>query len=313
MNPDITADQHAVWKTALALQLRIANGDRFQDFFNEVMTASHGDKYVPIRAHGSLGDKGCDGYTRDDGCVYQCYGALNAKLNVGTFTKKMTKDLATAQTKLSAIMLRWAMVHNLDGLPTDVLLHFEQLRHAHPKYPLAMMSRDAFERMVFSLTIQQIEGLIGTAIALKGSRDLDAKALSDLIAGIVEAADAPEPPDWDPKTVPSDKMDFNKIPGHWRRLLKAHADLSVEVTAYFRRQVDPTVGDQVASVLKTRYIELRQQELSAGDILDSLHESVVSSGTGLPAPEIQQAGFAILAHFFDSCEIFEDHPDKVPA
>jgi len=40
------------------------------------MEKLHGDDFVRIRPLGSLGDKGCDGYLRSNGQVFQCYGKL---------------------------------------------------------------------------------------------------------------------------------------------------------------------------------------------------------------------------------------------
>lgn len=313
MNPDITNDQLAVWKIALALRMRAADGDKFQDFFADVMAARHGEDFVAIRAHGSLGDKGCDGYTRDDGRVFQCYGALNAKINVSTFTNKMSNDFASAKEKLPTIMKRWTMAHNLEGLPVDVLTHFEAMRMENADFDLRMFGRVSFEEIIFDLPITKIEALVGPAYALKGARDLNAKVLSDLISGIMKTANDPEPPSMDPKKVPADKLEFNRIPWHWRHSITAHMDLTPMVQDYFDRSGDPTVGDQVAKVMNDRYIELRQQGLAPGAILDALLESVVYSADGLPSQPVQMAGTTILAHFFDSCDIFEDKPEKVPA
>lgn len=313
MNPDITEDEKAAWKVQLALRLRTVNGDAFQDFFADLMRAWHGDNFVPIRAHGSLGDKGCDGYTLGDGRVYQCYGAVDAKLNVATFTRKMSTDFAAAKAKLPQIMKRWSMVHNLEALPIDVLLHFQSMAENHPQYDMKMMARDGFEAIIFNLPTHKIKSLIGPALVLKGALDLNAVALKELIAGIAKAANDPAPPAGDPKPVPDDKMEFNKVPWHWRRSLQAHMLLTPIIAEYFEYHGDPTVGDQVAVVLRNRYLELKQQGLPPGTILDALLESVVNSGAGLPTTAIQQAGITILAHFFDSCEVFEDHPMKVPA
>jgi len=314
MNSEITDDQLTVWKVSLALRLRQLSGDAFQDFFADVMVAKHGEGYIPIRAHGALGDKGLDGYTTEDGCVHQCYGAHNGTLKVSTFTKKMTTDLGTAKLKLSPIMKSWAMVHNLDDLPTDVLLHFEQMKADNPDIKFKMFSRDSFEKTVFDLPLTAIEKLIGVAVALKGSRDLDVKALSELVTAIAAAADGLDPIVSEPKPVPVDKLEFNKVPMHWRRLIISHLDLAALVGSFFAEHRDPTIGEAVSTVLRTRYIELRQQtELTPGDILDRLNESVVSSSAGLQTPATMQAAFAILAYFFESCDIFEDSPEKVPA
>ena len=40
------------------------------------MAKTLGEDYVIVRAFGSLGDKGCDGFRASTGTMYACYGKL---------------------------------------------------------------------------------------------------------------------------------------------------------------------------------------------------------------------------------------------
>ena len=63
----MTPEQRYWWRIALELKLRKSSGDAFQDFFSTVMAKAHGADFVRLRAFGSLGDKGCDGYLESMG------------------------------------------------------------------------------------------------------------------------------------------------------------------------------------------------------------------------------------------------------
>ncbi len=90
--------QEYLLKISLVLKLRQSYGESFQSFFSNVMGKLHGDDYVCVRASGSLGDKGCDGYLNSLGQVYQCYGAINgSKDKVSTLIGKMKTDFIKAK------------------------------------------------------------------------------------------------------------------------------------------------------------------------------------------------------------------------
>ena len=54
------------------------------------MSKLHGDDFIPVRAFGRRGDKGCDGYLLQSGQLFQCYGKLHdAALSVDTVVNKL--------------------------------------------------------------------------------------------------------------------------------------------------------------------------------------------------------------------------------
>lgn len=157
MATGMTPQQRHWWKIALELKLRRCSGDAFQDFFSNVMTASHGGDFVRVRAFGKLGDKGCDGYLQSCGHVYQCYGALNGSTKVKTLIAKMEADFAKALAGVSLIMKHWHMVHNMvDGLPTDALTALEGLKSANTGLGFSFFGYDGFEHRIFELEMAKI-------------------------------------------------------------------------------------------------------------------------------------------------------------
>jgi hypothetical protein len=111
------------YKVAFNLKLRTVSGTSFQDFFSTVMERAHGADFVRVRAFGSLGDKGCDGYLVSSGKVYQSYGKVHdAGLVVSDLVEKIVSDYELAFGNLQAILKEWHFAHNLvDGLPTQAI------------------------------------------------------------------------------------------------------------------------------------------------------------------------------------------------
>lgn len=309
-NPIITTEQRYWWRIALELKLRQCNGDAFQDFFSRVMAQLHGDDFIRVRPFGALGDKGCDGYLNSSGQLYQCYGALNGEpKQVSTLTNKITTDYGKAATNLPTIMREWYMVHNLvEGLPVEALTTVKALEEANKTIRFGFVGLEGFAERIFSLPQQQIALLLGPAATDHDAKNLDITTLRRLVHDLSIAADATAVGPVDLRPVPRDKLIFNALPNHWKSLISGGWQNSHFVATYFDRHPNPLMGDKVAKLFGSRYVELKMQQLSPGDIMASLYELV--TGIGKVLPQQQVSAQALLAFLFENCDIFEREPEQ---
>lgn len=307
----ISVEQRYWWRIALELRLRQSHGDAFQDFFSIVMGHLHGDDFVRVRPFGKLGDKGCDGYLKSEGQLFQCYGALNGETRqVAKLTKKMTDDFGTAATKLAEIMREWHMVHNLiEGVPAEAITTLKALETANPKIEFGFIGLEGFAERVFMLTPQQIGSLLGPAASQSDAKNLDIATLRKLIHDLAATADTAQPEAVDLRPVPVDKLAYNQLPNHWKSLVSGGWMNAPIVSLYFERHPDPLMGDKVAALFKDKYNYFKAQHLSPGDIMAALFELVTGIGNVLPQQQV--AAQALLAFLFENCDIFERDPELV--
>jgi hypothetical protein len=307
----ITSEQRYWWRIALELKLRKSSGDAFQDFFSSMMAAVHSSDFVRVRAFGALGDKGCDGYLQSSGQVFACYGALNSDSGkVSYLIKKMDDDFAKAIKAISGIMKEWHMVHNLvDGLPTEAILKLDDLRKANTDRKFGFIGMEGFEERLFALDLHKIESLLGMAATAEDSQNLQAAELRDLISAIMAATDAKPIDVSEIRPVPPDKLKFNKLPGHWRSMISGGWQNAHLVEEYLDRHHDPLTGERIAQSFRVGYQYLKEQNLEPGAIMSFLYEGI--TGIGIVTPARQVAAQALLAHLFESCDIFESTPTKV--
>jgi hypothetical protein len=307
----IASEQLYWWRIALELKLRKCSGDAFQDFFSTMMASAHGSDFVRVRPFGAAGDKGCDGYLQSTGKVFACYGAINAATDkVQYLIRKMDDDFAKALKALTSIMKEWHMVHNLvDGLPMDAILKLEALKQANKSHAFAFMGMEGFEATIFVLPVAKIDGLLGMAATAQDAQNFQTTELRDLVAAIIQATDA-YPIDVSAiRPVPSDKLDFNKLPGHWRSMIAGGWQNAHLVEQYLRQHHDSMIGERIAQGFRVRYQYYKAQNLDAGSIMSSLYEGV--TGFGVVPPARQVAAQALLAYLFESCDIFETPPEKI--
>ncbi len=261
---------------------------------------------------GSLGDKGCDGYRASNGQVYQCYGKLeDAGVNAVGIARKIGDDYALAAGHLTTIMKEWHFAHNLvDGLPINAVEQIETLKKSGA-HVIGVAGPAWLEEEVFKLDAFMIGDLLGPAATAEDTRNLQIAEVRDVVDALMQtigqgaaqvAAIAP---------VPADKLDFNKLPGHWVQLISAASQNGPYVRRYFEQHPNVEAGGLVAGEFSTRYKALRQESLPPGVIMDQLYEQL--TGIGAVTAARQVAAQSLLAYLFDACEIFEDHPSKVPA
>jgi hypothetical protein len=301
----MTPEQKYWWRIALELKLRKCSGDAFQDFFSTVMAEVHGSDFVRVRPFGVLGDKGCDGYLLSSGQVFACYGALNSDGGkVSYLVKKMDDDFTKAVAAIPGIMKEWHMVHNLvDGLPVDAITKLDDLRKKDGQRKFGFVGMERLEDLIFSLERHRIETLLGMAATAQDSQGFQTAELRALISAIIVDGDA-NPIDVSAiKPVPPDKLDFNKLPGHWRSMIAGGWQNAPLVQEYLERHPDPRTGEKIAQTFRVRYEYLRAQHLEPGPIMSTLYEDI--TGVGSVPPARQVAAQALLAHLFESCDIFE--------
>lgn len=309
----MTPNQRWQWQLSLELKLRRLHGEAFQDFFSAVMEQLHGTDFVRVRAFGSLGDKGCDGYLQASGQLFQCYGKLHdAALNVATFTSKIEGDYAKAAAALARLMREWHFVHNLfDGLPVEALDALQGLRSRNPHHRFGFVGPAAFEDRVFSLDEPRIVTILGPVATAQDTCNLRLEEVRDLMERVVRDIDTAPIYDGKPNVPPPDKLAYNRISGPWYQMLHSGSQNAPFVAQYIGQHPDPEVGKKVAKAFRQRYLELKAQSLEPKAILTSLYEGI--TGVGSVSPEQQVAAQALLAYLFDACDIFEDRPSEPAA
>jgi hypothetical protein len=191
----------------------------------------------------------------------------------------------------------------------DAILKLETLKQANKSHAFAFMGMEGFEATIFVLPVAKIDGLLGMAATAQDAQNFQTTELRDLVAAIIQATDA-YPIDVSAiRPVPSDKLDFNKLPGHWRSMIAGGWQNAHLVEQYLRQHHDSMIGERIAQGFRVRYQYYKAQNLDAGSIMSSLYEGV--TGFGVVPPARQVAAQALLAYLFESCDIFETPPEKI--
>jgi hypothetical protein len=281
-------------------------GDAFQDFFSSLMEMCYpGGDFVRVRPWGSAGDRKNDGYLRSKRKLFQCFGPSDMR-PLTKCTGKVKEDFKEALPHWKKHFDEWIFVHNdPKGLPADVLKLLLQLSAKNKPLTVVSWGQPELLAEFKRLSPSDVASLLGPAPGLK---DVVAVRVEDVKRLLEHISLQPEPIDADVRAVPAAKLQHNQLSDASALLLKAGMTRAEIVKKYLRGLADPTRSDRVAAAFRLRYSELKKEGFPPDDILANLQKFV--SGDGVASTAHQAATLAILAFFFEACEIFERPPNE---
>jgi hypothetical protein len=293
------------YEMRLQLTMREKRFNEFQDFFNTIMELRYPADFQRVRPWGDDGDRKNDGYLKSERRLFQVY-APNQIQKVKTISK-MEEDFHGALPYWEKYFSVWTFVHNsFEGLAGDVLATLLSLGEIHPDVSTCQWGCSELRSHVFALTDEDIEFILGPALTEQSVREVrfdDVKVVVESIASGTVGITA------NLGKVPPGKINTNALSEDVECLIVAGVRKAPLVKQFFQQWYDPTLGDRVAEGFNRRYLALRDE----GNLPDAIfHQLQIFAGLR-PAstPREQAAILAVLAHFFEECDIFERPRDRI--
>lgn len=266
-----------------------------------------GADFEEVRPYGSQGDLKCDGCRISTKSVFQCYAPYLMK--DGELIAKVNEDFHGARAHWAAEMAEWIFVHNDGrGLPPKAVQHIDTLRKAHSPIGLKTWSEPELQELAMALDLAALQALFGYAPSIA---IVDRLVMADLVP-IIDALQRQEPNPSDPPLTPPspEKLEKNALSEDSALLLKVGRRKAGLVETFFRKSSRPDLGERIAEAFRSRYAELKRLGLPMDMIFKHLQDYAGMTGGD---PKRQGAALAVLAYFFESCDIFEDPVASVGA
>ncbi len=292
----------AYYEVTFRLRFVESTGETFQDLFSSIMEMRYPGDFVRVRPWGNVGDRKNDGYLRSRRKLFQCFAPRELKLS--KTIKKINDDFNAALPYWERYFDEWIFTHNdIKGLAPDILRLLLDL--SSERRPLAATHWGYGELLTEfkALPLTDAASLLGPAPGLK---DVVEVRVEDVQRLLKHVALQPEPLTVDVRPVPAAKLQHNQLSDAAAILLKAGMTRAEIVKRYLRGLADQTRHDRVAAAFRGHYEKLKADGLPPDDIFGGLQKFV--AGDGIPSPSHQAATLAILAYFFEACEIFERPP-----
>lgn len=271
-------------------------GNEFQCFFADIMEKAHPGDFIRVRPWGKVGDRKNDGYLRSERMLFQVY-APN-EMASATAIAKIEEDFAGTLPYWEKYFDRWIFVHNsTSGLGPDITKKLLELDATHEP-TVGHWGQEELRRKIFELHAVNLASLLGPAPTRRDVLELGLEALAPVLD---QVAEMPAPVDPDLRPPPADKIARNMLSEHVETLLKAGMTRAELVKKYFR--VQPANQDEIAESFRQHYENLRSSGKAPDQIFGELQR--FAGGDAVPDPSRQSAVLAVLAFFFEECDIFE--------
>jgi hypothetical protein len=277
----------------------------FQGWVSKIFQQGFNADYIPIRL--TQGDGGLDGIILSEDAVVAVYAPREASKSV--LEDKIATDFAKASKTLSghhANINKFILVHNDEGLVKELGASLLALRQSNSNVKIEIWT---FERlwtlMEQKLTNNQLQDLLGDAPTSQAMDRLEMPAIREVIEYLASATAEPSP--LAPITIPDpDKLEHNKLNPYNMHLLHGGRSKQGMVSEYLRGMTDPTTGEGIAEGFRRKYAACRESGMTPDEIFDSLWH--FSGGNHFTRPDQLAGVTAVMSHFFDSCDIFENVP-----
>ncbi|MEO1002203.1 MAG: ABC-three component system protein [Cyanobacteria bacterium J06638_7] len=272
------------------------NGNEFQDWFATIMEKRFPSDFIRVRPWGKGGDRKNDGYVISKRWLFQVYAPND--MSAKDALAKIDEDYNGALPHWRQHFDTWIFMHNSkQGLGPDVTAKLIGLNGAGPP-AVCSWGFEELRRVVFELAPAELASLFGPA---PGRRDMVNLGL-DSLTPVLDHVAAMEPnPIPDLRPPPADKIDRNMLSDNVAILLRAGMSRADLVRRYF--EVQPGRKDEIAESFRHRYAEVCSDGQSPDGVFAELQRH--ATGDGVPSPSRQSAALAVLAFFFEECDIFE--------
>ena len=285
-------------RTFCQLQFRLAfaskKGTEFRDWFRSLAGYAFGPDFEAVRAYGSQGDLKCDGRRLSTRTVFQCYAPY--EMNAARTIRNIDEDFRGAVANWKEIA-EWVFVYNDRELPPNIERYIDYLRSAYPQVKIVTWGEPQLYRLLEWLDLPAMEALFGPA---PSNADVDMLINAD--PPVIPQLQWTDPfPEQVPLTPQSpDKLARNAQPKDAAALLTVGRREKALVESYFREHPDPDIGEKMAESFRHAYAQLRGQGMSPDSIFAYLQQFERSA-----EPERQEMARALLAYFFERCDIVE--------
>lgn len=271
-------------------------GNEFQDWFATIMEKRFPGDFNRVRPWSKAGDRKNDGYVRSKRWLFQVYAPnqMSAKRTLA----KIDEDYNGALPYWKQHFDKWIFMHNSkQGLGPDVAAKLLELHAAGPP-AVVSWGFEELRHIVFELAPAELASLFGPAPGRRDMVNLGLDSLSPVLDHIAAMEPKPVP---DLRPPPADKIDRNMLSEGVAVLLRAGMSRVDLVRQFFT--VQPGRKDEIAESFRLRYDKVRSDGLTPDEIFTDLQRH--ATGDGVPLPSRQSAALAVLAFFFEECDIFE--------
>jgi hypothetical protein len=277
-------------------------GNAFETLFHDIMTLCV-PGFVDVRTHGKLGDQGSDGLSLHDGKLYACYAPESP--DAAKTIAKLRSDAKSALAQRAGQFKTFVFVHNdVRGVHPEIATELAALTIAHPQIVFETLGYRHLRDMLGTRSLAEVETVLQQPLPVAAQIGVGLTEMTDLLNLLESLRQPTEPPT--PATISVHKLEYSALTADTQSELRDAMKYSEYIENYYSDRLDVTERDEVAARFSLEYQDARTTTSDPEMILLRLRNFL--AGTRPSTAPAYRAQTAVLAYFFQSCDIFENAP-----
>lgn len=313
-------------RKAFKLKIHESNGNVFENLFGDIMRSAEAE-FRKVKPQGSIGDRKNDGFIPSQGKYYQVYAPENPKGNPKSATKKLEADL-------DGLISYWSSQHHFEishfyfvfndkyhGAYPEIYTALHSLKNKYNLQVCEVFLSSELEDLFMELDEDSIASICGYYPKPEDIGFIDNSIVAEIVGYVSDnyhgfsESQTTEPPDFD------NKISFNKLGKNTAMHLNVGAYQVGYIEDYFstnskfsRQQARDSLNEMYISYLDSG--NLINSDVSGLSESDIVFKNMVDGLSPVDLCPRQRRDYerniiALLAFFFEACDIFEEPPKKV--
>ncbi len=307
---ELTREEIHFGRTQFHLLIYRSNGQQYQDLFVRIMSSRRAG-FKTVKPHGKQGDRKNDGYEQEAGRYFQIYAPENPSAAVAAAVKKAVEDfkgLKEFWEKVSPIReYRFAFNDKYLGPYPEIETALTQLGKENGLAACGtFLAHDLlreFEQMD-SAAMMDVVGLLPNPANL---RSLDFNTFSEVLTFIVQTNVSLDTSQLNAANF-DEKIRFNGLSKEVGTLLTHGSFQSGAVRRFFDtigKISASTIRDALAAIYDAKKESAAVANLPTDRRADIIFFEILQDIMPHQTRQLQDAAIVLMAHFFESCDIFE--------
>jgi hypothetical protein len=321
----LNVQQRLEIRKAFKLRIHESNGTAFENLFCDIMRFSESD-FKKVKPQGSLGDRKNDGFIPSQGKYYQVYAPENPAGNPSAATKKIEEDL-------DGLISYWSYQHNhkisyfyfvfndkYHGAYPEIYTTLNRLKNQYGLQVCGVLLSSELEDIFMKLDEDSIASICGYYPKTEDIGFINNSIVAEIVGYVSENYDGfsesqtTEPPDFE------NKIRFNNLGKSTAMHLNVGAYQVGYVEDYFRtnskfsrQQARDSLNEMYTSYLDYDNVAASEVSgLSESDIIFKYMIDELRPADLCPRQRLdyERNIIAVLAFFFEACDIFEEPPKE---
>lgn len=290
-------------RPVLWAQLHDLTGNAFQEFFQDVMALCL-PGFVDVRTHGNKGDLASDGLDLHNGKLYACYAPETS--DAVAVIRKFKSDLAGALNKRAGQFTTFVFVHNdVRGVHPEIASALAEARTEHPNLQFEVMGVRHFRDLLGQKDRHDVEAIVKMQLPLHYEVTVGLEEMGELLQSIASrrlVSDVTTPVE----AVSGKKLRYSDLSNETQSELRIGMRYSSVIDGYYKDRIDIAERDEVAARFQVEYLDATRATSDPEERLVRLR--IFLAGSRVTPAADYRAQTAVLAYFFQSCDIFENAP-----